>query len=85
MYESIKEQRKKFIEGLKADVSKYKENILSDEKAKSALDAEKIEKDWDQVGADIKNSIATSIYEDLVKGLSSNIKSATKKQYENEK
>lgn len=32
MYESIKKQRKKFIEGLKADVSEYKTNILSDEK-----------------------------------------------------
>ena len=35
MYESIKEQRKKFIEGLKADVSEYRTNILSDEKTKS--------------------------------------------------
>ena len=84
MYESIKKQRKKFIEGLKADVSKYKTNILSDEEAKR-IDAEQIKKDWDQVGADIKSSIATSIYEDLVKGLSSNIESVTKKEYENEK
>ncbi len=67
MYESIKEQRKKFIEGLKADVSEYKVNILSDEKTKSALDAKRIRKDWEQVGADIKSRIATSSYDDLVK------------------
>ncbi len=70
MYESIKEQRKKFIEGLKADVSEYRTNILSDEKTKSALDAEKVRKDWEQVGADIKSSISVSIYDKPVKDLS---------------
>lgn len=63
MYESIKEQRKKFIKSLKADVSEYRTNILSDEKSTSKFDAVKIKKDWEQVGRDIKSSISTDTYE----------------------
>lgn len=84
MYESIKEQRKKFIASLKSDVSKYRTNILSNEESKK-IDAEQIRKDWGQVGADIKSSIPTGIYEDLVKGLNSTLKNVIENEYENEK
>jgi len=87
MYKSMKEQRKKFIENLRANVSEYKENTLSDNPEN--LDAKKIQQDWEQVGAYIENSIYTATYDDLVKNLSNTIqeviKKSAKKEYENEK
>ncbi len=83
MYESMKKQRKKFIESLKSNVSEYKANILSDET--SNIGCKKIPEDWEKVDADIKNNISIGIYEDLVKDLSSKLENIAKKQYENEK
>lgn len=72
---------------MRANVSEYKKNILSDNPEK--LDAKMLNQDWEQVGVYIGNNIYTGIYDDLVKNLNDKLqdvaKKATKEEYENEK